>query len=140
MAHEDLVASSVAAGFEEGWVKVVLDKFGPDGLKLAQDAMQHGLSKEFVVECLEVLGKDVLDLAVQFAKYKLQVGADPLLEAEVGGVQNLFLQLILQQLIKALPALVEKFGPQLGQMLTDLLSKFLQSNALGHPVANGMPS
>lgn len=125
------VSAAIEAGFGPEWATEVFDKLGEDILALATQALRQGVSKEFVIECIDVVGTDILRLIVAFMEQKFLASSAgspdvALEEGKIGGMTDVFLQLIMDQVQKNLPLIIEKYGNQLIQSMFDALLSVLK--------------
>ena len=136
MSVDQIDAVKVAAqnfGFENYMISGILDKFGPEVLSLLVEAARSGFSVTWIVDTLNRFGPNVLQffmdlwgknvaIAAQNAPAGMaatEVHTGVILTGEV--VEGMDTNMITTMLEKLLPMIVEKYGPQLIQMVMDLI-------------------
>lgn len=118
----EVKAAMLDLGFTNEEVADVVEKHGTDILSTVIDGLRLGLSKEFVLEVLTKWGPYLLDLLLSIFKKKEaagMVGVD--LSSIVDGV------LIDNLLKRLLPALVDKYGEQLVNLLAEALLNYIRN-------------
>ena len=104
---DTLKASAVGFGFDPSVIADIVEKFGPEALSLVVDALRNGFSLSFVMETVNKFGPAVLEFILSLFQAKTM----NLAGNDVSGDLN---PLIIQILVeKYLPALMEKYGPQI---------------------------
>jgi hypothetical protein len=65
-----LKASAAEFGFDPGWIADILQKYGPDVLALAVEAVRNGLSVSLVIEIVQKFGPGLLQFIVNWLQSK----------------------------------------------------------------------
>ncbi len=120
MHHEELKVEAVAAGMAAEDVADFLDKWGDTVLRLAIDALRNGLSKDFVVEVLKVLGPLFLELINNTIKTdRLVMGSPEKAVTESHYMGNSMLPNFVEKL---LTNLINMYGQEIVKKIVDKLS------------------
>jgi hypothetical protein len=135
---EELKLSAANFGFDANWIADVLQKFGPDVLAVAVEAARNGFSVSLVVEILQKFGPQVLDFLVSLLSKKSMAMAEVIPGTVVTGdkvfsVDPNFIDVIISKYLPellntVLPQIMAQFGPQILQLITNLITQYLQQN------------
>lgn len=122
-------------GFSTADAAALVREYGDDVVELVAKALENGLSKDLVVEVLQLGGKIALQLLVEWKAAVKPLFGNTVVEGDrvdflpgfddakknvIGGLLEKFLPQLLEKLA---PVLLEKFGPLLTDLLLKLLSK-----------------
>jgi len=137
MSVEQIDSVKVAAqsfGFEESMISGILERFGPEVLSLLVEAARSGFSVTWIVDTLNRFGPNVLQFFMDLWSKNVGIAAQNapvgvagsevvhtgvILTGEV--VEGMDTNMITTMLEKLLPMIVEKYGPQLIQLVMDLI-------------------
>lgn len=127
---EVMMVKVESLGFGRMEAADMIKKHGKEVLDMLAKGLEHGISKDLIVEVLQLGGKIGLELLLEWKTASTNVMVGGVVEGDqvdsFGEVQKSVFSKLLD---KYLPMLFEKLGPVLmerfGPMLTDLLLKML---------------
>lgn len=134
---ETLKVSAQNMGFDGDTVANVLEKFGPDVLSLLVEAARSGFNVAWIVDTIAKFGPTVLQFFVDLWHKNAAFAAPMGMEGTgvvlpdsvmVEGMDANLLQTLLE---KFLPIILEKYGPQLIQMLMDAILNAIKPKSVG---------
>lgn len=135
---ETLKESALAFGVSADVIANYLEKYGPKALSMVVEGLRYGLTLSFIMELMSVFGPAVLDLLLAVlgqSKMSSADGAETTCEISTSCENMGFIGqgIITVLLVKYLPILLARYGPEVIGIVFDWLSKVLKKP---QPVTN----